>query len=242
LNNGANFRVVYTSGDRSLVNCAILAGGPNGGNDKLCLTNCLIVSNWMWGDGYVKPEHKYNTVFTNSAGAMVDVAAGYAPVFGSFAGIDAGDASLLPVGSGDVDVLGNPRILNGSIDIGAVEYDWRGAFAGKLSKRFSMSYASPSVTTNASGGLLIRDGNIAGTAVSAGTYEFRFELAGGNVAVYVGDELVGECTDDGAQTIRLKVSDVSDEIRFVFTPDVENSGYAAIRELACLRGLVMSVR
>ena len=157
-------------------------------------------------------------------------------------GIDMGDASVSSAALGDTDIYGTPRILNGAIDIGAVEYDWRGVFAGKVSKRFSMTYASPSVTTNASGGLLIRDGNIAGTAVSAGTYEFRFELVGGNVAVYVGDELVGECTDDGAQTIRLKVSDVSDEIRFVFTPDVENSGYAAIRELACLRGLVMSVR
>ena len=242
LNNGANFRVVYTSGDRSLVNCAILAGGPNGGNDKLCLTNCLIVSNWMWGDKYVIPEHKYNTIFTNAAGAQVDIAAGYAPVLGFFAGIDKGDATLLPDGLSNVDVLGNPRILNGSIDIGAVEYDWRGVFAGKVSKRFSMTYASPSVTTNVSGGLLIRDGNIAGTAVSAGTYEFRFELVGGNAAVYVGDELVGECTDDGAQTIRLKVLDAANEIRFVFTPDVENPGYAAIRELACLRGLVMSVR
>ena len=242
LNNGANFRVIYTTEDRSLVNCAILAGGPNGDSDRLCLTNCLIVSNWMWGDKYVKPEQKYNTIYTNSAGAMVDVASGYAPVFGSFAGIDAGDASLLPVGSGNVDVLGNPRILNGAMDIGAVEYDWRPVFGGKIGRRFDMTYASPSVTTNVSGGLLILEGGIAGKAVSDGIYEFRFELSGGSVSVYVGDALVGECSDSGTHAIRLKITDATDKIRFDFVPDAENAGYAMIREFANARGLVMSLR
>ena len=241
LNNGANFRVVYTAGDRSLVNCAILAGGLNAGDEpekkKLCLTNCLVVSNWMWG-----AEQKYNTIYTNSAGAMVDVDSGYAPVFGSFAGIDKGDATLLPDGLGNVDVLGNPRILNGAMDIGAVEYDWRPVFGGKIGRRFDMTYASPSVTTNVSGGLLIREGGIAGKAVSDGIYEFRFELSGGSVSVYVGDALVGECSDSGTHAIRLKITDATDKIRFDFVPDVENAGYAVIREFANARGLVMSLR
>ena len=54
------------------------------------------------------------------------------------------------------------RIYNGSIDIGAGEYDWRGDFAVRMKhlKRYDLvvASASPAVTTNALGGVTLTDG------------------------------------------------------------------------------------
>ena len=82
---------------------------------------------------------------------------------------------------GDTDVYGTPRILNGAIDIGAVEYDWRPAFAQAVGKNLTLTDVSPSVTTNAAGGLLIPSGAVAGTVVKGGKYVFAFTLSGGSL-------------------------------------------------------------
>ena len=129
-------------------------------------------------------ERAYNTIITNSAAAKVD--SEYRPKLGEFVGIDAGDAGYSSAALGDRDFYGTPRILNGQIDIGAVEYDWRTTFNAEIGRRFKLTYASPTVTTNATGGVKL-DGDagalgeralpvcVAGMVTSAGPYEFRFE-------------------------------------------------------------------
>ena len=175
----------------------------------------------------------------------------YRPTLGKFVGIDAGDASVSSVEVGDTDFYGTPRILNGAIDIGAVEYDWRPTVNAALGRRFKLTYASPTVTTNATGGLLIGAGggfvetalpSIAGTVTSAGPYEFRFEMTGGSAQVYVGGVLAGEASGTGEQSIRFNVPDVAAEIRFTFTPDAETPGAAVLRKFAGARGFSISFR
>lgn len=60
------------------------------------------------------------------------------------------------------DWAGGQRIYNGSIDIGAGEYDWRGDFSVRMKhlKRYDLvvASASPAVTTNALGGVTLTDG------------------------------------------------------------------------------------
>ena len=239
LNGVANFRVVYTSGIKSLVNCAILGGGVQGGTTTLFLTNCLVVSNWMWGDSYVYPENRHQTIYTNSATVTSGT---YCPVLGSFAGVDRGDNSLAPEGMDGKDVYGSPRVLNGAIDIGAVEYDWRPKFAEELGKRFKVVYASPSVTTNATGGLLVSDGAVSGTVASAGPYAIAFSLTGGSLAVYVGGEQVAESAPlAGAQTIQFRVQDAAEDVRVVFTPDEESPGSVVLKKIASNRGFVINL-
>ena len=115
----ANFRVVYTSGDRSLVNCAILGGGVEGGTSALYLTNCLLVTSWTWGDSYVPAANKSTSIVTNTVEIGLD--ANYRPRHGSVV-VDAGNNELSVGLLGEKDIYGMPRVVNGKIDIGAAEY------------------------------------------------------------------------------------------------------------------------
>ena len=227
----------YGGGDHAVINTAILGGRfYMGGTAVICCTNCLLID-----DTYLNSTMRaraYNCIITNSAAMQVD--AKYRPILGSFAGIDAGDAAYSSDELGDKDILGTPRVLNGALDIGAVEYDWRPTFAAELGKRFKLTFASPSVTTNAAGGLLVPDGAVAGTVPSAGPYAIAFTLAGGSLAVYVGGELAGESSGTGEQSIRFTVANDSDEIRFVYTPEAEST--AVLEKFSGARGFSISFR
>ena len=168
---------------------SVILGGTFAVSDGAVLycTNCLIASTLQeWAN--LPAERLYNTILTNSAAAQVD--SGYRPILGSFVGIDAGDAAYATEALGDTDIYGTPRILNGAIDMGAVEHDWRPTFNAELGRRFKLDYVSPMVTTNATGGLLVPDGAVVGTVGMAGPYAIAFTLTGGSLSVYVGGELV----------------------------------------------------
>ena len=223
--------------DHAILNSAVLAGryyctSPG----KICLTNCLVMTAQVTSD--IDVERSCNTIFTNSAAAQVD--SEYRPILGHFVGIDKGDAAFSSAALGDTDILGTPRVLNGAIDIGAVEYDWRPTFNAELGRRFKLTYASPSVTTNVTGGLLMPDGVVAGTATSADPYEIAFTLTGGSLAVYVGGVLAGESSGMGEQSIRFTVANAGDEIRFVYTPEAEST--AVLTKFFGARGFSISFR
>jgi hypothetical protein len=244
----------YNSTDKAIANCAILGNGRLyfGGGGNLICTNCVIVdSNSSWADK-LRSESSLNTVFTNTAAMQVD--AEYRPVFGSFVGIDAGDASVVSSEFGGTDVYGSQRIMNGAIDVGAVEYDWRPKFGSELGRRFTVTYASSSVKTNSIGGLKMdgmtsglgdfaRPVCIAGTVSEVGMYEAFFNVTGGTLAVHVGgDEVATGSAGQEGQSVQFKVADTSSEIRFVFTPAEENSGYAILQRLSLMRGFTISIR
>ena len=232
-------QVIYynTSEDRAIVNSAILGGRSYyGGGGKLYCTNCLILSSMVGSN--IKREQSYNTIFTNASAMKLD--SEYRPVLGKFMGIDKGDATYSSDALGDKDVYGTPRILNGKIDIGAVEYDWRPTFSAELGRRFTVTYASPSVTTNLTGGLLVQSGAVAGTVTSADPYAITFEMSGGTMAVYVGGELAGESSGTGEQSIRFIVASAADEVRFVYTP--EAGSVAVLKKVSGARGSSISIR
>ena len=223
--------------DHAIFNSAILAGryyctAPG----KICFTNCLVMAEQLVSD--IDVERSCNTIFTNSAAAKVD--SEYRPILGQFVGIDKGDAAFSTAALGDTDILGTPRVLNGAIDMGAVEYDWRPTFNAELGRRFKLTYVSPSVTTNVTGGLLMPDGAVAGTASSAGPYEISFTLTGGSLAVYVGGELADESSGTGEQSIRFTVANNGDEIRFVYTPEAGST--AVLTKFSGARGFSVRLR
>ena len=230
----------FVGRSQSLLNSAVLGGRLYlYDSSHLYSTNSLIASTHeTWTRLYSERLHVHDTIFTNDTGAVIDVNT-YSPVFGSFAGIDQGNAAFSSETLGEMDAEGTPRILNGEIDMGAVEYDWRPKFAAELYRRFTMTYASPSVTTNASGGVRMLSGSIAGLMPMNGTYEVALDITGGSFAVFVGGILAGETSAEGEQRIRFDVPDVNSEVCFVFTSDVERPGLAILKRLASDRGFIL---
>ena len=210
-------------------------------------TNCIFAVNASSG-GTLDAANCGNCLFGQSA-AKLNVT-DYKPNPGSIA-IDYGDNELASFDlARETDILGTPRVLNVNVDVGAVEYDWRSKFAQELYRRFTITEASPSVTTNAAGGLVIGGGEglpalpyVAGTFSSAGKYELALSLTGGSLAVYAGDALVAESSDPGDQAMVFRITDATEEIRFVFTPDASDTpGAAVLKQLASARGFVMDFK
>ena len=73
--------------------------------------------------------------------------------------VDAGNASYY-TNTERQDVYGGQRVYNGKIDVGAVEYDWRGDFGERLNPkgRAEVVSAGENVTTNTVAGILVPDG------------------------------------------------------------------------------------
>ena len=136
------------------------------------------------------------------------------------------------------DVYGSPRALNVNIDLGAAEYDWRPKFAAAVGSKVTITDASLSVTTNATGGVAIPSGVLAGTLADGGDYSFTFEIAGGTLEAFVGGVGAGEYSA-GEQSVRLKIPDAATEFRFVFTPDSETPGSAILRQIASGDGFII---
>ena len=84
--------------------------------------------------------------------AQVEVDENYRPVAGS-ATVDAGANFALSGDPDETDIYGTQRVYNGTVDIGAVEQDWRPQYQADLggSRRLDVSAASSNVLHTASG-------------------------------------------------------------------------------------------
>jgi len=147
-----------------------------------CYTNCVMVK--ASSNGLVDPE---TVIVTNAAAIALD--AQYRPTRAAEFVIDAGNDAFRPATAGTADAYGNQRVYNGTVDLGATEYDWRGDFAKKLGKRVEVPAADPMVTLQA-GGVSVAAGN-------ALTFRVTLAAQGGNVTFKAG----GTVTVDGQELV-----------------------------------------
>jgi hypothetical protein len=233
-------RCLYWSSDIkrnvSVLNSVILDERRSMGNEgyKICFTNCLLKAK----DGAGTYDKGYNTTYTNE---VLGLDAEYRPTLGLYAGIDVGAKAYKSTESGETDILGTPRILNGELDIGAVEYDWRGLYSQSLGRQFVLTDVSSDVSLQEDGELAIADGYISGAVKSDSVYRLVFTLNGGRLQVYSGDVLLGESVADGEQSLRFAMPEGSVSLRIVFEPN-EDSGAAVLKTLSLSLGTVISIR
>ena len=216
----------------------VYRGGRTYKND--CATNCLILATISTiGNTATIRETCGDCVFTNDAAMKFDE--NYCPVLGSNAGIDAGEVKYKSSYLGDKDIYGNPRVSNGKMDIGAVEYDWRGRYRDDLGRRVrSVDEASPEVVETADGTVRIPSGTLAGT-LKPGDVQLNFTVTGGTLAVYLGETLVGEFAAAAEpQSVKLEPTEANSAFRLAFTP-TDADGYAEIARLKGLSGLLLLV-
>lgn len=139
---------------------------------------------------------------------------------------------------GETDVSGNPRVLNGAIDIGCYEADWKGQYAKDLGGRRATVTAATVNVRDVDGKVVLADG--AGLALELAakecTVKIEFTVTDGTLTVMRGGEVFGTYT--AGQTLSL--NDTADLESFAFS--YEGTGNAT---LACCRaqpGVMLLVR
>ncbi len=238
-------QVVYCNSTCQMYNSVILGGQNTTYGTTLYATNCLFrtgITTIGWNqEPYA--SNRGRCIFADVSEISAD-AETYMPVNGAYAGIDKGDLSLcdgtLPL---DSDRNGGQRIYNGAIDIGAVEFDWRGTYAKALGKGVSVTNAAPEAEL-AGAAVKIPSGSLGGT-LKKGRYEAAFAVTGGGtLSVWCGDTLVTEHTAaDGAQKAILAAAESGTPFRFAFAPDAGNpGGYVLISGLSRQGSILISFR
>jgi len=184
-------------------NCLIQCPRLSEGNAGSIAARCAYLREAATGNGKMST----NDCLHAASLAELAVDATYAPLKGTLA-IDAADDSLAPFpeGYGDTDFNGNPRVYNGTADIGAVEYDWRGDFGAMLAATtVTVVRATSGVVTNAVKGLTLTDGE---------TVAFDWSLDVGGAAF---DSVV---TGVGALAVRVNGNAISGRSFAVMEPGV----------------------
>jgi len=169
------FRNTQSYPDGNLFNCLILSNYANdqGG----------VFSNCVFGVG-TKIVNSHcatgNCLRATSAAEVAYDPVTFEPRKGTLM-MEAADASLVkfPAGYGETDFRGCPRVLNGAMDVGASEYDWRKDFSAALAKRYvDVTYAGTDVT--------LVDDVVTIPAGDALTFRVALEKQGGTVTFRTG--------------------------------------------------------
>ena len=139
-----------------------------------------------------------------------------------------------------LDFYGNPRVLGGTIDIGAVEYDWRKDFAADLGGKLSVPAASSNVVETAGGLVRVNDAQSLRVAWSGDqppkARKFPFSISGGVLTVLRNGVVAGTFTSD--EVWAWKHPSADDEIVFSFSA-TEPGGYADLGKTSSMAGLML---
>lgn len=125
------------------------------------------------------------------------------------------------------DLVGTERILNRTIDVGAVEHDWKQDFAAELSGKpnFAVTAAATNVVLGADGGVVLSDGERMSAAWGARgrttdvDYGFTVTVTGTGTLTYAVDGGEPVAVPAGTQTIMLKGTNAAKTFDFAFTGD-----------------------
>ena len=174
------------------------------------------------------------------------------PKFGANACIDAGDASLNTNVLGNVDLNGFQRVMNGRMDIGCFEADWRGNYGQALTggtSGFSVTSADEQVVLEEGSPLTVRDGTLAAewtnTSGKPRRYGCGVAVTGtGTLAVTLnGEPFATVAAADGAQHLEFKNAAALNSLEFTYTPGENDSGWAVLSGLTReTGGLKLNIR
>ena len=224
--------------------------------DNTCtLRNSIICGNLHIGGG--KTVARYTFIATASSGTPASVLDAstkvvgydalqldedYRPIIGANAAIDGANpvyaytASTTKSADGTLlDISGVQRIYNGQLDAGALEADWRPAYARLLGGQgLTVLTASPEVVTGAVASVCIPTGtvtmawaNIRAPRPVRQTY--GLEVTGtGTLTVTVDGETATYTSADGALKLTRKTTAANTDMVFAYEPGADDTGCAIL--------------
>lgn len=246
--------------------CTVLdsLGGANSLRSRSTVNTLVLgrLGDWDWAVG---PTNYAHCCFARDVGGFVQNSAAYRsaieagdgnilatlaelPVDGDGrptvrnAAVDQADATL-SAHVGDRDLLGGQRVYNGTRDIGALEADWRTAYARDISRRLMISSASSAVVETAERHVRLVDGTalVATLRNAGGIDKVRMRAivsGGGALAIRVNGETVRTLSEGDHETQIPLAKAETDELSFAYAGD----GFADLVKLSLDRGLLFIVR
>lgn len=174
------------------------------------------------------------------------------PIIGTTAGVDAGDETLLDEDFGDHenDLGGFQRVMNGAIDIGCYEADWRGLYAETLLSRLYLTVNSASSGVRKIGDIVaissgMLDVSLTNKAERSVAYGIPVCVTGsGTLSVMSGDALLRTVrAADGDVVLALDSKEAFIPLSFIYVRGEDDAGYAAIGKFSrTVGGLFFVVR
>ena len=226
--------------------------------DSLTVLNSLILggkqhsnikarnSAFVKGNG-VQSENLTDCIVTNAAALEVDE--NFVPVVGRNVAIDRGNSARYSVAdNGETDLAGNLRIMNGAMDIGCFEADWKPVYSKILGRGVTVTAASSNVVAEVDGkSVKVPAGQILALDWTrdlkgeARDFLYRTAVTGeGALSVTVdgGEPKTVTATDDPQQSFRS--ADESHALTFAFDEGAEGS--AELSKFTVPFGLLLMVR
>lgn len=172
-----------------------------------------------------------------------------APAIGVNPAVDWGDASLeIPYLDAAKDLLGGQRVMNGKMDAGAVEADWRAVYSSLFSpKGVAQVTAADPMVTNGESRVTILDGSLTvawpkreQTVDNA----FRARVVGtGTLTVAVNGETIATIVAaDGDKLVAFKPSQDVDTLVLAYAPGVDDTLGALVGAAVSKDGFLLMIR
>ena len=238
--------LAYRNGSSAtVVNSIVLGSAVARNNEPYPIRNCAFMTGRVPAAASLPLT---DCVVTNIE--MLALDADYRPVIGSNAAIDRGDATQIAASIDDgMDLSGNQRVMNGAMDIGALEADWRPVYAAYIGgKRLSVTNASSVVYANGAHEVCLPSGSVDGTVDVAQTscrwFDVSFRVTGnGTFSISInGTPFASYTYAAGAQLAHIPVPAGEMGIRFEYVPGENDTGDARIASARLVRGFVLSFR
>ena len=156
-------------------------------------------------------------------------------------GVDAPsvDAGVAVAEEGETDLAGNQRVLNGAIDVGCYEADWKGRYAMDLGGRRATVTEVSSGVRDVGGAVVLANGESIALDLAAGGNTVKVEFAvagGGTLTVTRNGQVVGQYTS--GQLLTIGDAAALESFAFSYT----GAGSATLARCRALPGALMILR